>query len=106
MSLHVTDFGVPFQVTCKEGSEVLDVSEATTREISFQKPNNGAIIGPFEMVLGSDGTDGVVIHVWDVGQLDTAGEWSYQLHLVFADKEVHSDWHDRNGKFTVYGNMS
>lgn len=105
MSIHKADVGTIFTITCLEGSEVLDVSDATSREVYFQKPNNGAVIGPFEMEVPNGGEDGICTYTFEAGQLDTVGEWAFQVHLEFPEGEFWSDWHDRAGKFTVYGNM-
>jgi hypothetical protein len=101
MSIHKADYGTIFSVTCLDGSEILDVSGATNRQIYFQRPNNGSILGPKTLVVPNGGSDGIVTYTFLTNELDTVGDWTYQIYLTYASGLWHSDY----GKFTVYANL-
>ena len=56
--IHVGDIGTVFEVTVKDGEDVVDVSSATTRQLIF-KSKDGAVLTK-TAVLVTDGTDGKI----------------------------------------------
>lgn len=102
MSIHFDDYGTVFHVVCLDGSDILDVSAALSRELYLQKPNSGAVLGPLTLSLENDGVDGKVKYVFPDGTIDTVGEWTWQAKLTWASGR---NWADQ-GKFTVYGNLA
>ncbi len=102
MSIHKADEGTVFTITWLDGSEILDVSGATKREVTFKKPNNGALVGPKTLVVPNGGTDGVTTYTFANGDLTVDGTWEWQGYIEFASGK----WHADSGKFTVYPNLS
>ena len=102
MSIHLADVVTVFQVTCLDGPDILDVSGASVRQVYFQKPNNGDVIGPFTLAVPNGGDDGIVTYTFESGDIDETGEWTYQVYITLASGIRHSDW----GRFTVYPNLA
>lgn len=98
--IHVGDIGTKFLVTIKEGTSVVDISSATTKEIIFLKPE--AASGTVEVAeFETDGTDGKIYYLSGTSFLDTAGEWTIQAHVAIGTDE----WRSSFGTFVVYDNL-
>ena len=102
MSIHKSDEGTIFTITWIDGGELLDVSDALVRQVTFKHPNGGALLGPKTLSIPGGGEDGVTIYVFETGDLDTEGTWEWQGYIEFADGKFHAD----SGKFTVYPNLT
>lgn len=102
MSFHKSDEGTAFTITWVDGGEILDVSSAIVRQVTFQKPNAGALVGPKTLTIPNGGEDGVTEYIIEAGVLDTVGEWSWQAYIEFPSGKFHA----YKGKFTVYDNIS
>lgn len=109
MSIHYLDEGTIFQITLMDGSDILDVSSATSVVAYFKRPNNGTVLGPKTLTKPNGGTDGLVQYIWGTGELDTIGEWTFQVYVTFPSGIWHSDYSPDGGgiggKFTVYANL-
>lgn len=103
MSIHKNDAGTVFSIKCEDISEVLDVSSAIVLQIYFERPpkNSGSIFGPKDLDKPNGGEDGIVSYTWGSGELDTVGEWTYQVYLTFP----WGAWKSDKGYFTVYDNL-
>jgi hypothetical protein len=98
--IHVGDIGTVFEHTIKDCDVVVDISSATTQEVYFQRPNNG-IADAHTTSFKTDGTDGIVQYSTVADDLDEAGTWKIQFHVIMPSGEWHSDIQ----KFKVYSNI-
>ena len=112
--LRVGDFGTVLatQILDQDGSPV-DLSGATTKEIKIRSPlgvlltenvsftTAGAqyttVDGVQLTASTGDGTDGQVMYVLQDGDIDVAGQWWAQWHVVTAD----GSWHSEDKSFRV-----
>jgi hypothetical protein len=82
--LHVGDAGVLLKCLVRDQSEELvDLSEATSLQISFQPPDGPAFTRNAELI--NDGTDGLIGYTTQDNDLDVAGYWYFQAVIGFDD---------------------
>jgi len=98
--IHVGDIGTVFEITVKDCEDIIDVSLATTQEVIFLKPDK--TISTHTTEFQTTGVDGIVQYVTIADDLDLAGKWKIQFHVVLPTGEWRSDIHT----FKVYGNLS
>ena len=98
--IHVDDLGTKFIVTVKDGDSVIDVSGATTKNIIFKKPSGTKVTAAASFEV--DGSNGVISYIATGTDLDEAGTYKIQAHVVLsAGNEFHSDI----STFKVYRNL-
>lgn len=89
--IHLADIGTLLACAFKEpNGSVFDISAATTKQISFQRPAGTSFTrnGSF----ATDGTDGLLNYTTIAGDFDVDGYWYLQGHVIFPDgDEFHSD---------------
>ena len=101
---HINDIGTIFRITVYDttasgGSEIADISDATSLTITFQNPNGGSFTRNASFT--TDGTDGQIQYVTVDGDLSIAGTWSIQAFVVTP-----SGSHRTNvGTFRVFENL-
>ena len=82
--LHVDDVGVLLRSIVKDQNEaVVDLSEATSLAINFQRPNGTSFTREADTI--NDGTDGLMGYVTQAGDLNVDGYWYVQAQLTFDD---------------------
>ena len=85
-AFHVDTFGVRLSLlvaafdedTCR--LEAIDVSLASTQEITLAKPDGTALL--VTSTFDTDGSDGLIGHTFLAGELDQAGTWNAQGRVV------------------------
>lgn len=97
--IHVGDKGTRITVVFYDGSTVVDVSGASTKEIIFLAPDGDH--SHCAATYTTDGTDGSIYYDTVAATFDEDGDWALQGHVVIGDSEWHSDVH----RFTVYPNI-
>ena len=98
--IHVGDVGTSFRAVIKdENDEIVDVSGATTKTITFKKPDGTLLVKDAE--LYTDGTDGIIEYISEENDLDDCGNWRLQGRVVFASGHWKSSIHD----FKVEANL-
>lgn len=98
--IHVGDIGTVFEFTVKDGAVAVDISTATTKEVKLDKPDNTTVTKA--VTFKTTGVDGVVRWASALAtDLDQAGEWVAQVHIVMPTGEWRSDWYT----FRVYPNL-
>ena len=88
-TLRYNDIGSVIRLTVKDDGSVVDVSSATTRQISFQKPDGTVVVKTAS--LYTDGSDGIVQYTTQDGDLNQIGSWMGQVYIVFANGSWHTD---------------
>lgn len=96
----VGDVGTIFRATFKEDGSAIDISSATTKTISFEKPNG--VMVTQTGVFFTDGTDGILQYTTVADDIDEGGMWRIQ---GFVDLGV---WSGRSDivNFKVYDNLT
>ncbi len=101
--VHYNDIGTEFLVTikdCVSGTPtVLDVSSATTKELTFKSPSG--VSATKSAVLATDGSDGKIKYTTVDGDLDEVGTWRIQAKIGIGGGVFRSDV----GSFKVYENL-
>jgi len=97
--IHRLDVGTVFEVTLMDGSSVVNISTATTKEIYFQLPNGTKLTKSASFT--TDGTDGKLRYTTVADDLSLAGGWRIQAHIITPAGQWRSDL----GKFKVYENL-
>jgi len=88
--IHVGDTGTKLELTVyDENNAVLDLSGATTRQITIAKPDGSVITR--SATLSSDGTDGKMYITSASTDFDMPGVYSIQGYVVFSNGEWHTD---------------
>lgn len=97
--IHVGDIGTTFRVLVKDGSDVVDISSATTKQILFTKPSTDTLTK--DASFTTDGSDGLIEYDTLSGDLDESGIWKIQAYLVLSG----GSWHSDIAIFKVHGNL-
>jgi len=100
-TVHKEDIGTAFVCTIKDGNgKIIDVSDATTKEISFLKPSGAKVTK--DASFTTDGKDGKIEWITDlVTDLDECGIWKIQGFVVIPTGE----WHTTKHSFPVEDNI-
>ena len=97
--VHLNDVGTAFEVTIKDGSDAVDVSAATTKEIIFRSPAGVKKVKAAS--FKTDGTDGIIQYTTVADDLDEEGRWGIQGHIVLGS----GDWNTDLDEFLVHRNL-
>ena len=90
-----------FPITDQD-NKPLDVSQATTLNLVFKKPDGSIVVKTAALV--NTGTDGLVEYVTEAGFLDQVKTWRVQCEIV--DPNINNiDLPTEIGEFTVGGNL-
>jgi hypothetical protein len=97
--IHVGDIGTVFKITFKDGTSIIDISGATTKNIIFCKPDGtkATKAGTFT----TDGTDGILQYTTVTGDLNIQGVWKIQGFITTTS----GSWYSSIGYFEVYKNV-
>lgn len=98
--IHNGDIGTIFEVTLKDGTVLVDLSGATTKEILFLPPNKA--LKTKTAAFKTDGTDGIIQYTTLAADLDQAGKWKLQAHVVLPTGE----WKSDIAEFRVHKNLT
>jgi hypothetical protein len=99
--IHYSDVGTQFVLTIKDGDDVVDISNVTTKQIIYHKPSEEVVTkaGSFY----TDGTDGKLAYTTVSGDLSELGIWKAQAYVEFgSNAQFHSDIF----KFRVHPNLN
>jgi len=97
--IHEGDIGTLFKATFKDGTTVVDISTATTKQLIFKKPSGSEL--EKDASFYTDGTDGILTYTTVSGDLDEIGTWKVQGYVVLVSGSWKSDIHT----FKVYRNL-
>ncbi len=84
--IHEGDIGTVIRATIKDDGVIVDVSAATTKDFYFKKPD-GTESGPHTMTFTTDGIDGQVEYATVSEDLDQAGQWDVQAHIIVGSTD-------------------
>ena len=97
--IHVNDIGTQFVITVQDGDDIIDVSEASTKQLIFYKPDKSVLTKNASFY--NDGEDGIISYITVDGDLDQDGIWQLQGYLVIGS----ASWYTDISKFTVRRNL-
>ena len=97
--IHVGDIGTVFEVTIQDDGVAVNISSATTKEIIFRKPDKTLLTKAAN--FSTDGTDGKIRSTTVSGDLNAAGVWSIQAHVILPG----GDWKSSISEFSVIPNL-
>jgi len=100
--IHLNDVGTVFKVRIIDDSTnaALDVSDATTKQIKFKKPD-GTVVAQ-TAVFTTDGSDGYIQYTTVANDLNALSQWHIQGFVSSATYENHSEI----STFDVNNNLS
>ena len=97
--IHLNDVGTVFEATIMDGTSVVNVSTATTKQLIFKGPNG--VSKTKAATFTTDGTDGKLKYVTVANDLVPVGQWSWQAYVVMSN----GAWHSDVAEFIVYENL-
>lgn len=97
--VRVGDIGTIFELTCKEDDSVVDVSNASTKDITLTRPDLTTEVRAAGFL--SDGLDGILTFTIADGDLSMEGTYFIQAFLVLPTWTGYSDIL----KVKVYANL-
>jgi hypothetical protein len=97
--IHVGDIGLVFLVTIQDDLGPLDVSQATSIQFLFLRPD-GTVFG-VPAQFNTNGTDGKVFYSTVIDDLSIPGTWMQQVRIAIGGALKNSDI----GKFSVIANL-
>ena len=98
--IHKGDIGTQFTVTVPDGTTVVDISTASTKQLIFKKPGGTILTKSTSFV--TDGTDGKMQYVSVDGDLSDDGVWKMQGKVIIGGNTFSTDI----TSFKVYRNLS
>ena len=87
--IHQNDIGTKFVVTVKDGSSVVNISSASTKQIIIKKPGGATLTK--SAVFSTDGTDGIIYYSAVSGDLDETGTYKIQGKVIITDGTFYTD---------------
>jgi len=97
--IRVDDVGTVFTATIKDGTDVVDISSASTKQFIF-KPENGSSVTK-SATFTTDGTDGKIYYTTVADDLSVEGKWKLQAYIVMST----GSWRTDIYTFTVHSNL-
>lgn len=99
--LHVGEVGTLLKILVQERDEndvlqTVDISSMLQAHIAFRKGEGGTIISR-SLFLYTDGTDGLLVYIFNEGDLDTEGRWDWQMFIQLSSGK----WYSRKSYFYV-----
>ena len=98
--IHKGDIGTQFTVTVQDGTTVVAISTASTKQLIFKKPGGTILTKSTSFV--TDGTDGKMQYVSVDGDLSDDGVWKMQGKVIIGGNTFSTDI----TSFKVYRNLS
>jgi hypothetical protein len=92
--------GAEIRITVMEGVSPFPAQNLTIKTLLLQKPSGEVL--ERAAAFQTDGTDGKFVYETAAGDLDEAGPWTAQLHLVSAD----GSWDTEPFLFNVAENIA
>ncbi len=97
--IRVDDIGTKLELEVLEDSVAVDISTASTKDITLQRPDGTTIV--HEGVFTTDGTEGKVYFTTSLGDLSMEGTYYIQVYIALATWQGYSTI----GEFEVHDNL-
>ena len=89
MTIKVGDWGTAIELTVQENGVAVDISGATTKTITFYKPDGTHVVKT--AAFTTDGTDGKMRYTVTADELNQSGTWRAVGWIVTATGGWHTD---------------
>lgn len=99
--LQVGVIGAVIETTIKDDGSVVDLTGNSLLEIFLRKPDK-TVVTKVAVLSNSPGTDGKIRYVTISGDIDAAGCWKVQGHVVIPT----GDFKSRKDNFEVEDNLA
>ena len=86
--VHLNDEGTRFLITIKEGSDPVDISSATIKELKFKRKDGTGFT--VDAGFDTDGTDGVLEYITLPDEINQIGKWSVQPYIEMPNWSGHT----------------
>ncbi len=100
LEIHKLDIGTVLTTTIKDGTSIVDISGATTKDIILGKPDGTSLTNAGTFT--TDGTDGKIYYTTILNDLDQIGWWKIQGYIVSSSG---GEWRSDIGNFEVHKNI-
>lgn len=87
--VHVDDMGTWIATIKDQDGEIVDVSGASVKKLTFKKPDGTTSIETADFT--TDGTDGKIQYTMLAGEVSVAGQWTWQGYVVLSGAEFYSE---------------
>src|SRR6056300_138382 len=99
--IHQNDVGTRFLLTVKDGSDVVNISQATSIVVDFRKPSDKVVNRSASLLNDGSAVSGVMYYDTVVGDLDEVGKYKLQGRVGLSNGTYHTDIHT----FQVHCNL-
>jgi len=86
--MHIGDTGTIIRLTVKEGTEIVDISGATTMQIKLQRKSK--VVSVHDAEWYTDGTDGIMQITSGSDMIDEKGKWLAQGYIEIPGWQGHT----------------
>lgn len=97
--IHLGDIGTIFRLTIVDCDVPVDISSASTMEITFKPPQGASKVKT--PVFNTDGTNGIIDYTTIVDDLDEVGQWKMQARVTLPT----GTWRSNIETFKVHSNL-
>ena len=91
--IHQNDIGTRFLITVKDDGDLVDISNASIRQLTFKKPSDSTIVRTALIFNDGSALSGVMYYDSDVGDLDEIGFYKLQAKGYLPSGTYYTDIH-------------
>lgn len=91
--IHQNDVGTRFLITVKDDGVLVDISNASIRQITFKKPSDSTIVRTALIFNDGSALSGVMYYDSGVGDLDEIGFYKLQAKVYLPSGTYYTDIH-------------
>jgi hypothetical protein len=89
--IHQNDIGTRLQITVKDDGDLVDVSNASVRQINIRKPSDVVINRTASIIGDGSESSGVMYYDTVVGDLDEVGQYKLQAKICLPSGTYYTD---------------
>ena len=89
--IHVGDVGTRFLVTINDGSNTVNLTDATLRQLNFRKPDDTVVYRTASVAGDGSESSGVMFYDTVLGDLDVAGSYKLQGKVTIPSGTYFTD---------------
>jgi len=93
------DIGVEFRASILQDGSGVNIASATTKKLIFKKPTGNTLTVTASFY--TNGSDGVLSYISTSGDLNEAGLWRLQGHIILGT----NNWKTEISPFFIYPNI-
>ena len=89
--IHIGDVGTRFLVTINDGSNTVNLTDATLRQLNFRKPDDTVVYRTASVAGDGSESSGVMFYDTVLGDLDVAGSYKLQGKVTIPSGTYFTD---------------